>query len=396
MADEEKKLFLKIDGRQYGPVSVETVKKWIDESRLGPDDYVRLSTQKVWVHAKNVEHLNSIFHMSKTKARTEAFTSWIDAVGSGSATILTYEGQKAERERILSEQRRLEAERLELEDLAKQAEMTKEQAAALDLQRADLDRRAKELEAESDEIMNMERAVKKRRKRQTTLVVVIIAIVAIGGTWLTIDLISKTTKTEELSAELRERIKGIDDRLAAIDSRLTQIDKAIAQASAAGNVGLVVSLEAERSQLEEQRTELKVEREKQLHAETPEVDTGGPQVQGRTGKIGVAGPVQITGEGAADPGRSQTEIRAAVSSALGQARQKYNELLKTNPNASGSISIIFGIQPDGSVENATFSNSTLPDANLIGPILSGIRGLSFSAIEGGSVRVTYPLSLTPQ
>jgi len=135
--------------------------------------------------------------------------------------------------------------------------------------------------------------------------------------------------------------------------------------------------------------------EKQLEVKQEEYNESS-YIQERTGKIGLAGPVQITGEGAADPRHSQTEIRAAVSSALGQARQKYNELLKTNPDASGSISIIFDIQPDGSVENATFSNSTLPDANLIGPILSGIRGLSFSAIEGGSVRVTYPLSLTPQ
>jgi hypothetical protein len=395
MADEEKKLFLKIDGRQYGPVSVKMVKKWIDENRMGPDDYVRLTNQKVWVQAKNVEHLNALFHKSKTKARTEAFTNWIDAVGSGSATILTYEGQKAERERILSEQRRLEAERLELEELAKQAEMTKEQAAELEAQRANLEKQAKELEAEADEIMNMERAVKKRRKRQTILVVVIIAVVVAGGTWLTIELVGERTALEEQRAELEERIKEIDDRLAAIDSRLEQIDEAVAQARAAGNVELVAALEAERTQLQEQRTELKVERE-HLHAEAPDVNSGGPQIQGRTGKIGVAGPVQITGEGAGDPGRSQTEIRAAVSSALGPARQQYNELLKTNPDASGSISIIFGIQPDGSVENATFSNSTLPDTGLIGPILSGIRGLRFSAIEGGSVRVTYPLSLTPQ
>ena len=62
--------------------------------------------QKAWVQAKNVEHLNAIFHKSKNKARTEAFTSWIGAVGSGSATILTYEGQKAERERILTLQPR--------------------------------------------------------------------------------------------------------------------------------------------------------------------------------------------------------------------------------------------------------------------------------------------------
>jgi len=395
MADEEKKLFLKIDGRQYGPVSVETVRKWIDENRLGPDDHVRLISQKAWVQAKNVEHLNAIFHKSKTKARTEAFTSWIDAVGSGSATILTFEGQKAERDRILTEQRRLEVERQELEELAKQAEMTKEQAAELDVQRANLARQAKELEAEADEIMNMERAVKKRRKRQTILVVAIIAVVVAGGTWLTIELIGERSALEEQRTELENRIKEVDARLTAIDSRLKDIDVAIAQANAAGNVELVRSLEAERSQLEEQRTELKVQRE-HLHAEAPEVDSGGPQIQGRTGKIGVAGPVMVTGEGAGDPARSKTEIRAAVSSALGPARQQYNELLKTNPDASGSISIIFGIQPDGSVEGATYSNSTLPDINLIGPILSGIRVMRFSAIEGGSVRVTYPLSLTPQ
>jgi prefoldin subunit 5 len=395
MADEEKKLFLKIDGRQYGPVSVETVRKWIDENRLGPDDHVRLISQKAWVQAKNVEHLNAIFHKSKTKARTEAFTSWIDAVGSGSATILTFEGQKAERDRILTEQRRLEVERQELEELAKQAEMTKEQAAELDVQRANLARQAKELEAEADEIMNMERAVKKRRKRQTILVVAIIAVVVAGGTWLTIELIGERSALEEQRTELENRIKEVDARLTAIDSRLKDIDEAIAQARAAGNVELVRSLEAERSQLEEQRTELKVQRE-HLHAEAPEVDSGGPHIQGRTGKIGVAGQIRIDGEGKGDPSRSETEIRAAVSSALGPARQQYNELLKTNPDASGSISIIFGIQPDGSVEGATYSNSTLPDNNLIAPILSGIRVMSFSAIEGGSVRVTYPLSLTPR
>jgi chromosome condensin MukBEF ATPase and DNA-binding subunit MukB len=395
MADEEMKLFLKIDGKQYGPVSVETVRKWIDENRMGPDDSVRLTSQKVWVQAKNVEHLNALFHKTKTKARTEAFTSWIDAVGSGSATILTYEGQKAERDRILVEQQKLEEQRAELEELAKQAEMTKEQAAELETQRAELEKQAAELEAEADEIMSMERAVKKRRKRQTILVVAVIAVVLAGGTWLTIELIGERTALEEQRAELEERIGEIDSRLLAIDSRLELLDDAIARARAAGDVGLVAELEAERTHLEEQRAELEEEKEK-LHAEAPEIEDGGPQITGRTGKIGVAGPVQITGEGAGDPHRSQTGIRAAVSSALGPARQQYNELLKTNPDARGSINIIFGIRPDGSVEGATFSNSTLPDNSLIGPILSGIRGLSFPNIEGGSVRVTYPLSLTPQ
>ncbi len=395
MADEEKKLFLKIDGKQYGPISVETVRNWIDENRMGPNDYVRLSMQKAWVQAKNVEHLNAIFHKSKNKARTEAFTSWIGAVGSGSATILTYEGQKAERERILAEQRKLEEQRQELEELAKQAEMTKEQTAELEVQRQELEKQAKELEAEADEIQSMERAVKQRRKRQTILVAVIIAVVLAGGTWLTIELIGERTTLREQRAELEKRIGEIDARLLAIDDRLLELDDAIAQARAAGNIELVTELEERRTQLEEHRTELEEEME-QLHAEAPEVDNGGSQITGRTGKIGVAGPVQITGEGAGDPHRSQTEIRAAVSSALGSARQQYNELLKTNPEASGSISIIFGIRPDGSIEGATFSNSTLPDNNLIGPILNGVRGLRFPSIEGGSVRVTYPLSLAPQ
>ena len=395
MADEEKKLYLKIDGKQYGPVSVDTVKKWIDENRMGPDDYVRVATQKVWVQAKNVEHLNALFHRSKTKARTEAFTSWIDAVGSGSATILTYEGQKAERERILAEQRRLETERQSLEELAKQAEMTQEQAAALEVQRVELERQAAELEAEADEIMNMERAVKKRRKRQTILVAAVIAVVVAGGTWLTIELWGERSELKEQRVALEARIKEIDVRLASIDSRLEQLDEAIAQAREAGKVELVVALEAERAGLAERRTELEEEKEK-LHAETPEVESGGPRSEGRTGKIGVAGQVLIIGEGAGDPKRSELDIRTAVSSALGPARQKYNELLQTNPDASGSISIIFAIQPDGSVDSVTASNSTLPDSTLIGPILRGIRGLRFSAIEGGSVRVTYPLSLTPQ
>ncbi|MCK4593352.1 AgmX/PglI C-terminal domain-containing protein [bacterium] len=395
MADEEKKLFLKIDGKQYGPISVETVKKWIDESRMGSDDYVRLASQKVWVQAKNVEHLNSFFHKSKNKARTEAFTSWISAVGSGSATILTYEGQKAERERILAEQSKLEEQRLELEELAKRAEMTKEQTAELEAQRKELEKQAAALDAEADEIMNMERVVRQRRKRQTILVTAIIAVVLAGGTWLTIELIGERTALEGQRAELEKRIGEIDSRLVAIDDRLLELDDDIAQALAAGNIELVAMLEERRTQLEEQRTELEEEMER-LHAEAPEVESNGPRIIGRTGKIGVAGPVQITGEGAGNPHRSQTEIRAAVSSALGQARQQYNELLRTNPDASGSIRIIFGIRPDGSIEGATFSNSTLPDNNLIGPILSGIRGLRFSSIEGGSVRVTYPLSLVPQ
>ena len=395
MADEEKKLYLKIDGKQYGPISVETVKKWIDESRMGPDDYVRLASQKVWVQAKNVEHLNAFFHKSKNKARTEAFTGWISAVGSGSATILTYEGQKAERERILAQQRKLEEQRLELEELAKQAEMTKEQAAELEVQRKELEKQAAELEADADEILNMERAVKRRRKRQTILVAAIIAVVLAGGTWLTIDLIGKQTAVEKLGVQLERRIGEIDKRLLAIDTRLEQIDEEIDQARAAGDVELVAALEAERTHRVEQRTELAEEMER-LHAEAPEVGSDGPRVIGRTGKIGVAGPVQITGEGAGDPHRSQTEVRAAVSSALGSARQQYNELLRTYADGCGSFRILFGIRPDGSIEGATFSNNTLPDNNLIGPILNGIRGLSFPSIEGGSVRVTYPLSLAPQ
>ncbi len=390
-AQDERILYLKIDGMQYGPVSSTTVKRWIEERRFGPNDYLRKIDQNAWVQAKNVAHLSMLFNQSRKLEGTRSFNNWIDAVDSDALVALTYEGQKAERERIRKEQQELEERREELEKLARQAEMTKEEAAELDERRRQLDEETRRLQSENEEIMRMESEVRRRRRRQTFIVVAIIAAVLGAGTWLTIELIGAR-------ADLEERIAAIDERLEAIDERLVALDERIERARATGDTELVEALEAERIKLEEERAGLEAELaevEEERHVDTPEIEEEETEVQGRTGRIAVAGDVQITGAGSGHSDRSKTTVTAMVNSALSGARSTYNELLKTDPNASGSITLIFTINPDGSVSGTTGSNNKLPAGDLFGSMIRSLQGLRFQPIEDGPVKVSYPVSLTP-
>ncbi|MBD3401188.1 MAG: AgmX/PglI C-terminal domain-containing protein [Candidatus Coatesbacteria bacterium] len=391
VADEKKNLFLKIDGKQYGPVSVETVKRWIEENRFGANDYLRKVDQNVWVQAKNVKHLNMMFHKTRKVDRTRVFGDWIEGVNTGALTALTYEGQKAERERIQAEQEALEQQRRELEERAKLVEMSKEEAAALDKRRAELADAERRLQAESDEIQRMETQVKKRRRKQTILVTLIIAVVVAVGIWLVIDLTGARR-------DLEEQIAQIDERLGEIDKRLAAIDDQISQARAAGDTALVAELEEQRAALQEERVVLEeelAEVTEERHADEPEVEETEVEPEGRTGRIAVAGDIQITGAGAGHSDRSKTTVAAYVNSALSSARGEYNELLKTDPNAAGSVTLIFTINPDGSVSGATGSNNNLPAGNLFGAMIRSLQGMRFQPIEDGSVKVSYPVSLSP-
>ncbi len=382
MADGKKTLYLKIDGSQYGPVSPETVKRWIEESRFGPADYLRQEGQNTWIQAKDVTSINSLFHQYKKNANVENFDNWAKARGE-----IETEKNVIETERI-----RLAQEQKSLEASAQQAELTKERAAEIEVRRAELAEQASQLERDAAELIRTEANLKKRKKKQTIIVGAVIAVVLAVGTWLTIDLIGQR-------GELEERIAQLDERLMEIDNRLLELDNALSSARAIGDVELVAELEAERTLLEverEETAELLEEITEERHADAPDVDGGEAETIGRTGRIAVSGSVQITGEGASDPARSQNQIAAAVSSALGSARSTYNELLADDPTAAGSVNIIFTINPDGSVSNVTGSNNSLPAGNLFGKILGGVRGLSFGAIEGGATKVNYPVSLSPQ
>ncbi|MCD4734193.1 AgmX/PglI C-terminal domain-containing protein [bacterium] len=383
MADGKKKLYLKIDGSQYGPVSPDTVKRWIEESRFGPNDYLRQDGQNTWIQAKDVTSINSLFHKYKKGANVQNFDNWAQARGE----------IESEKSKIESERVRLAKEQKSLEASAQQAELTKEKAAEIEKRRVELAKQADQLERDAAELIRTEASLKQRKKRQTLIVGAIIAVVVIVGTWLTIDLIGQQN-------ELEERITQLDERLLQIDNRLMELDDALARAQAEGNVELVAELEAEQEALLSEREETAEMLEEitgeERRADTPDVDGDEAETSGRTGRIAVSGSVQITGEGASDPARSQNQIAAAVSSALGSARSAYNALLADDPTATGSVKIIFTINPDGSVSGVTGSNNTLPQGNLFGTILGGVRGLSFNPIEGGAAKVNYPVSLTPQ
>ena len=54
MADEDKvELYLRVDGVEHGPLSVEEVKAWIDDGKFHPTDFIRMSDKKAWVKAEN-------------------------------------------------------------------------------------------------------------------------------------------------------------------------------------------------------------------------------------------------------------------------------------------------------------------------------------------------------
>lgn len=88
-------------------------------------------------------------------------------------------------------------------------------------------------------------------------------------------------------------------------------------------------------------------------------------------------------------------IQRVVRQNFGRFRACYQTGLARNPNLEGRVAARFVIARDGAVSNVANGGSDLPDAAVVGCVLSAFYGLSFPQPDNGIVTVTYPIVLSP-
>jgi len=111
--------------------------------------------------------------------------------------------------------------------------------------------------------------------------------------------------------------------------------------------------------------------------------TGGPKVRMATG-LDVSGriPPEV--------------VQRIVRQNYGRFRMCYENGLRSNPNLGGRVMTRFVIGRDGSVANASNGGSDLADSGVVSCVVSAFYGLSFPSPENGVVRVSYPITFSPE
>lgn len=108
------------------------------------------------------------------------------------------------------------------------------------------------------------------------------------------------------------------------------------------------------------------------------------------------GPIMRVAKTEVEGGRLAPEvIQRIVRMSHGRFRNCYEAGLRTNPSLGGRVAVRFVIGRDGAVSLAGDGGSDLPDDSVKKCVVQAFYSLSFPAPEGGTVRVTYPLSFTP-
>lgn len=88
-------------------------------------------------------------------------------------------------------------------------------------------------------------------------------------------------------------------------------------------------------------------------------------------------------------------IRRIVRQNFGRFRLCYETALRTNAGLTGDVRTRFVIEADGSVGTVSDAGSALPDAGVVTCVERAFGQLSFPALTGPSMTVTYSLSFAP-
>ncbi len=120
----------------------------------------------------------------------------------------------------------------------------------------------------------------------------------------------------------------------------------------------------------------------------------GGRLIGRTGHTSHA-PVMREMKTEIDGTIPREVIQRIVRQNFGRFRNCYEGGLRTNPSLSGRVQVKFVIDRTGSVSIADDGGSDLADHAVSACVVKSFYGLSFPAPERGSVRVTYPIMLSP-
>jgi hypothetical protein len=216
MADnKEVVLYLRIDGEEYGPLTVDDVKAWIDRGKFRRTDFIRMSDKKAWVKAENLVHLKALFDEAREKRERGAFGAWLSGIREGRPPMeLSAVGRAEEEKRIAEERETLARERAVLEEQEQELSTRLETTIA----ERELERLAQEherlegervrLAEEERELASMGKAIKRREEevRRAT---------------------EERERELERLAQEHERLEGERVRLAEEERELASMGKAI-------------------------------------------------------------------------------------------------------------------------------------------------------------------------
>lgn len=90
------------------------------------------------------------------------------------------------------------------------------------------------------------------------------------------------------------------------------------------------------------------------------------------------------------------QIRDVIQRQQASLSSCFDPSLERHPGFSGSVTLLFAIEPDGSVSQTSVVQSDLTDCELTQCLRAQLARLSFPAPEGGPVLVQYPISVASQ
>jgi TonB family protein len=381
--NETSKLYLKTNGDEYGPLTVEEVKQWVDDGRFSPENYIRMDGNVHWVKAENVVHLKALFEEKRKKEARGAFEQWIEAVRSGKpATQLSLPGAEAEQARINEELKRLEEERRRIEEeektLRETDEQREEEFRRIIDERNKIEEARRQLESEESEIKKMAARVKRTRRVPILIaagVVLSVLIAAVPIYYFALYLPGR--EASEKADTLSDKLKQLDE----LERRIAGLTDEYNDAIARGD--------------EERVGELKKEIDEALAEKEELVEEIGPTMETTKGKTTLAGLLRAEGPGANTPTRSSGAITSAIGGNIGGLRSTYSHELSANPDMSGQVVVGFMVDAGGGVTNAHVVSSTVGNSAVESAAVAAVRRTRFGAADG-ETKLTYKFEFAPR
>ncbi len=435
--DESKEieLYLRIDGVEHGPLTVEEVKAWVDEGKFRRTDYIRMAGKKAWVKAENLVHLKALFEEAREKRERGAFASWLTNVREGKPPmVLTPVARAEEEKRIAEERETLAAERAALEEQEKELREQLEKTIAEredELRRLEAEREdaRKRLEAERDEevrrladerdaerqrlIKQYEKEVEEAKKERDGEV----SRLASERERLDAERVRLADEERELAAmgkamKRRRRLPFFvagavvllaliigapsyyffiykpGREIAAKLARISDLERKIDDLTKQYEVALAAGDEAKAEEIAKEIEKARKEKER-LAEEVPE-----ERMPTSRGQAKLAGLLRAEGGGAEDPARSGGAITAGLSGAMGGVRSTYSRELGRNPGLEGHVIVRIRVAADGSVTGANVVSSTIGNSAVESAVTAAARRARFRPAAGATV-LTYKFDFSP-
>ena len=96
------------------------------------------------------------------------------------------------------------------------------------------------------------------------------------------------------------------------------------------------------------------------------------------------------GQGASKGGLSQEQVRRVVMAHLGAVRACYESEAQRNPSLKGGVTVMWSIDPSGSVSSASLAGTTLSNPRVEGCVVRQVKGWHFPASETPTVVGGFP------